>query len=107
MNKWYTISINGQTAVNAGYAFQKDSCYRGIYNHGERIAQLEVVLDEPTIYNGLPVKWVDVSHIEGKNVSKVWEQLKRLGFSACWAILIEETEIDTDFTQKEICHFKI
>lgn len=46
----YILSLQGQQAVNAGYRFQGEHCYRGIYDHGKRIAQLEVVLDSEEIH---------------------------------------------------------
>lgn len=92
LNTTKTISINGQKAVDIGYKFQNGYCYRGIYNHGKRIAQLEVVLDEPGQYNGYDIKWVDVSYIEPKNVDKVIKQLRRLGFGGCVATISDERD---------------
>lgn len=81
------ICINGQQAVDAGYEFQGNYCYRGIYDHGKKIAQLEVVIDEHGEYNGRPNKWVDVTCTVGVSVKKVLKQLKRLGFDGCDAYL--------------------
>ena len=77
------LSIYGQEAVTIGYNFQGNYCFRGIYNHGKRIAQLEVVVDEPGYYNGLQKKWVDVT-ILGNNLEATLKQLRRLGFYGSW-----------------------
>ena len=79
------LSIYGQETGNIGYNFQGNYCFRGIYNHGKRIAQLEVVVDEPGYYNGLQKKWVDVT-ILGNNLEETLKQLRRLGFSGSWTL---------------------
>ena len=107
MNISYCISINGQRAVDLGYKFQNGSCYRGIYNHGKRLGQLEVVIDEPGEYNGYSEKWVDVSYIEHKNIDAVLKQLKRLGFSGCFAVLSESHENNGYCTEKTIKEFTL
>ena len=83
------LSIYGQEAVNIGYKFQGNYCFHGIYNHGKRIAQLEVVIDEPGYYNGLQNKWVDVT-ILGNNLEATLKQLRRLGFSGSWTLCYTE-----------------
>ena len=85
------LSTYGQEAVDIGYKFQGDYCFRGIYNHGKRIAQLEVVIDEPGYYNGLQKKWVDVT-VLGNNLEATLKQLRRLGFSGIWALCFTEDE---------------
>lgn len=88
MNKrmWYEIMINGQQAVDAGYAFCKNSCTRGVYKAGKRIAQMEVVLDDDGSYNGLLNKWVYVGYIKNtKDVAKTLSCLARMGFEGCLA----------------------
>lgn len=86
----WVISIQGQRAVDAGYKFQKNYCYRGIYDHGERIAQLEVVLDSDMIYNGLVQKWVDVTLYKWEYADRVLKQLERLGFKGCLCMCYDE-----------------
>ena len=83
------LSIYGQKAVNIGYKFQGNYCFRGIYNHGKRIAQLEVAIDDPGYYNGLMKKWVDVT-VLGNNLDATLKQLRRLGFSESWALCYTE-----------------
>ena len=85
--------INGQKAVDAGYKFQGNYCYRGIYNHGKRIAQLEVVVDEPGEYNGYPQKWVHVT-TTSENANETLKQLAKIGFADCWANILYETPIN-------------
>ena len=86
----YILSIQGQRAVDAGYKFQRGSCYRGIYDHGERIAQLEVVLDSDEVHNGLIQKWVDVTLYKWEYADRVIKQLERLGFKGCLCMCYDE-----------------
>ena len=88
-NEW-VISIQGQRAVDAGYKFQQNYCYRGIYDHGERIAQLEVVLDSDIVKCGLVQKWVDVILYDWKYADRVLKQLERLGFQGCLCMCYNE-----------------
>ena len=88
-NEWI-ISIQGQRAVDAGYKFQQNYCYRGIYDHGERIAQLEVVLDSDLVYNGLESKLVDVILYKWEYADRVLKQLERLGFKGCLCMFYDE-----------------
>ena len=83
------LSIYGHNAVNIAKKFQGDYCYRGIYNHGKRIAQLEIVIDEPGYYAGLENKWIDVT-ILGNNFESTLKQLRRLGFAGCWVLCYAE-----------------
>lgn len=71
MKSFYTIMINGQKAVDVGYRFCGNSCYRKIRTHNKVLAQLEVVIDEPGDYNGNPLKWVSVSYIETGNLKRL------------------------------------
>ena len=77
------LSLYGQKAVNIGHDFQGGYCYRGIFNHGKKIAQLEVVVDEPGEYNGFAMKWVDVTLLNNQ-LDQTLAQLKKIGFSGCW-----------------------
>ena len=86
----YVLSLQGQRAVDAGYKFQRGYCYRGIYDHGERIAQLEVVLDSDEVYNGLVQKWVDVILYKWEYADRVIKQLERLGFKGCLCMCYDE-----------------
>ena len=86
----WIISIQGQRAVDAGYKFQQNYCYRGIYDHGERIAQLEVVLDSDIVKCGLVQKWVDVILYDWKYADRVLKQLERLGFQGCLCMCYNE-----------------
>lgn len=98
------ISIQGQRAVDAGYKFQKDYCYRGIYEHGERIAQLEVVLDSDIVHNGLVQKWVDVTLYDWRYSDRVLKQLERLGFKGCLCMCYDELN---DARQKDAIFFRL
>ena len=86
----WVISIQGQRAVDAGYKFQQNYCYRGIYDHGKRIAQLEVVLDSDIVKYGLVQKWVDVTLYDWRYADRVLKQLKRLGFKGCLCMCYDE-----------------
>lgn len=86
----YILSLQGQQAVDAGYKFQGNFCYRGIYDHGERIAQLEVVLDSEEVYKGLQSKWVDVILYKWEYAERTIKQLKRIGFSGCLCMFYDE-----------------
>ena len=86
----YILSIQGQRAVDAGYKFQRGYCFRGIYDHGERIAQLEVVLDSDKVHGGLIQKWVDVTLYKWEYADRVIKQLERLGFKGCLCMFYDE-----------------
>ena len=84
MERYFVISINGQKAVDAGYSLCGSHCYSGLTVDGQRIAQVEVVVDDAGTYNGNPNKWVDVSYIKnGKDVEKAINALAESGFSGC------------------------
>ena len=86
----YILSLQGQRDVCAGYKFQRRYCYRGIYDHGERIAQLEVVLDSDIVKYGLVQKWVDVTLYKWEYADRVIKQLERLGFKGCLCMCYDE-----------------
>lgn len=97
MNEFYTIMINGQKAVDAGYKFCNGYCYRRIQTHGKFLGQLEVVIDEPGQYNGLQNKWVSVAFIEnGKDVEKTLKALSKIGFSGCPCVISLDQEYDDE-----------
>ena len=78
------LSLDGKTNIELAKKFQNGFCYRGIYDHGKRIAQLEVVLNYGEKgYTIISEKagLIDVIGVELKNFDKVLHQLKRLGFS--------------------------
>lgn len=109
MEVTYTVSINGQRAVNRAYEINNGHCYTGIYINSERVAQMEVVLDEDGTYNGWAVKWVDVSYVKPSDVENVIAELSRMGFGGCKAVLMED-HIEEDsyiIQQKEIKEFII
>ena len=86
----WVISIQGQRAVDAGYKFQQNYCYRGIYDHGERIAQLEIVLDSDRVHCGMVQKWVDVTLYKWEYADRVLKQLERLGFKGCLCMFYDD-----------------
>ena len=101
--KQFNIAINGQAAVNAAHAFIGSGCYRGIYNHGKRIGQMEVVIDDDGYYNGNPNKWVDVTVQNQKQIELVLIQLARIGFSGCPCIIQEENLHGCIATTTDLC----
>lgn len=105
--KQFNIAINGQKAVDVARAFVGSGCYRGIYNHGKKIAQVEVVIDDTGTYNGNPNKWVDVTVLEQKQIETVVKQLFRLGFAGCPCIVQEEILIGCVATGTDLCCFII
>lgn len=108
MEQFYTIMINGQKAVDAGYKFCNGRCYRGIYTHGKRIAQLEVVVDDEGEYNGFPQKWVFVGYIKsGEDVKRTLEALKKIGFSGCPCAIDYEDWSDVTAPADTLCYLYI
>lgn len=105
--KQFNIAINGQKAVDVARAFIGPVCYRGIYNHGKRIAQVEVVVDEPGTYKGLPNKWVDVTDLNRRDIETVVNQLSRLGFSGCPCMIQSETVTGCLVNSTDLCCFII
>lgn len=83
VHEW-VISIQGQRAVDAGYKFQGDHWCRCIYDdHGEKIAQLEVILG----------RWVDVILYKWEYADAVLGQLERLGFRGCLCAFYDRADI--------------
>ena len=105
--KQFNIAINGQKAVAAARSFIGDSCCKGIYNHGKRIGQVEVVIDDDGSYNGNPNKWVDVTVFEQKQIETVVKQLSRLGFNNCPCIIQIENITGCHAVAKDLCCFII
>ena len=105
--KQFNIAINGQKAVNAARYFVGNACCKGIYNHGKRIAQVEVAIDDDGSYNGSPNKWVDVTVLEQKHIETVLKQLARLGFNNCPCIIQIENVSGCYAAAKEHCCFII
>ncbi len=101
MKKFYTIYIEGKSAVKAGYAFQGNHCYRGILNHGKQIAQLEVVRDDDE------AQLVSVAYIDAKNVGKVLKILSNVGFCGMVCDVEEEVEDGCFAESKCICAVRI
>ena len=99
----FNIAINGQKAVNAARSFIGNACCKGIYNHGKRIAQVEVVIDDDGTYNGSPNKWVDVTILEQKHIETVVKQLSRLGFNKCPCIIQVENVSGCYAAAKDLC----
>ena len=105
--KQFNIAINGQKAVNSARSFIGNACCKGIYNHGKRIAQVEVVIDDDGSYNGSPNKWVDVTVLEQKQIGTVVNQLSRLGFSGCPCIIQVENVSGCYAAATDLCCFII
>lgn len=96
----YTISINGQKAVDTARKIQKNHCYKRLFKNGKYLAQMEIVLDDDGVYNGKPNKWVDVSYISTyENVFKTIQLLIKLGFNDCFCFLAEESEEDNHYRE--------
>lgn len=81
----YVIDIQGQQAVDAGYAFQGNYCYRQIKDwNGRFMGQLEVVLDDKDeLFNGIPSQWVSVAFIQRDDIEKILSYLAKIGFKGC------------------------
>lgn len=79
----YTISINGQQAVDAARKFCNGFCYRSV----EGLGQMEIVLDSTDKYNGYIQKWVDVAYVEEENIPELLRTLSAMGFYGCFAII--------------------
>lgn len=101
----FNIAVNGQKAVDAARAFIGPACYRGIYNHGKRLAQVEIVVDEPGTYKGLPNKWVDVTVLNQCDIEGVVSQLSRLGFSGCPCMIQAENVLGCLVNSTDLCCF--
>lgn len=105
--KQFNIAINGQKAVDAAHAFVKNACYRGIYDHGEKIAQVEIVIDEPGTYNGNSNKWVDVTILKQKHIESVIKQLSRIGFKGCPCVMQAVIVTGCLSNSTDLCCFRI
>ena len=103
----FNIAINGQKAVDATRSFIGNACCKGIYNHGKRIAQVEVVIDDDGYFNGSPNKWVDVTVLEQKHIETVLKQLARIGFNNCPCIIQIENVSGCYAAAKDLCCFII
>lgn len=103
----FNIAVNGQKAVEAARAFIGSACCRGIYNHGKRLAQVEIVVDEPGMYKGLPNKWVDVTVLKQRDIEAVVIQLSRLGFSGCPCMIQAENVMGCLANSTDLCCFII
>lgn len=101
--KQFNIAINGQKAVDAAYAFVGNACYRGIYNHGKRIGQVEVTIDDAGCYNGNPNKWVDVTVLQQNQIETMLKQLSRIGFAGCPCIIQQEDLTGCMATATDLC----
>ena len=94
------LSLDGKTNIKLAKKFQNGFCYRGIYDHGKRIAQLEVVIDYGeqgyTIIND-KTGLITVIGIELKDFDKVLKQLRRLGFSGFVGVSHDEEHCDEEW----------
>ena len=91
---YYNLYLFGIENAKKARSFIGNSCVRGIYDHGKRIAQIEDVLED----------LIFVGYIENSaNVEKVIENLFRLGFTG----LCEIEENWEDIYQETICAIKI
>lgn len=91
--RYYTITVDGRENINAADRFVGQACTRGIYNHGVRLAQVEVVIPFgeqgytcTTEKGGL----VSISYIKPANVGKTLDAMKRIGFSGVAYVAEEE-----------------
>lgn len=91
--KYFVLSICGEKAVEIAEKFQNGYCYRGIYNHGKKIAQCEAVLHD----------LVDVTVFYKKDIETVLNQLVKIGFSGCPCWICEAIETGCYCSEKEIC----
>lgn len=89
----YVIDIQGQQAVDAGYALQDGHCYKVIKDwNGRFMGQLEVVLDEPeTVYNGIVQQWVQVAFVRQDDIQRVLSYLAKNGFTGCPCEISQES----------------
>ena len=97
---YYVITINGQKAVKSGYTFCNGKCYATVLCG---LAQLEVVIDEPGLYNGIPQKWVSCAYIkQGSDIPVVLDYLKNVGFDGCKCIISKCVEIGCYAKEEEL-----
>ena len=103
MKKEYIISLCGQEAVDIAYNLCEGKCYWRLPTYG----QMEVVIDEPGYYNGLPMKWVSIYGIpNGKCVEVVLRNLSMVGFAGMYALIGVE-EIDGCAEETDMCCVKV
>lgn len=100
--KQYCISVNGQQAVNAAAKLIGNRCYMPVKSDEIEykdlyIGQLEIVLDDDRIYNGLPCKWVSLSFIPSENIIPAVIWLKNHGFENCHADIVQEDDQTSDY----------
>lgn len=98
MKQYYTIYINGEKAVKAGYALQGNRCYKSL-----PFGMLEVTVDENITENGIIQKWVDVSYIKHDDMEIAIQSLADLGFRGCPCIIAKETEVSCVAKSEELC----
>ena len=104
--KYFSIQIYGQKAVDAGYKVNAGMCVSDVLGLG----QMEVTIDWEGEYNGLLNKWVSVSYIKyGRNIPVILDELAKIGFKGCWCYIAEEDIDDEDsfIDSKELCFLKI
>ena len=101
----YSLYIDGKKAVEVAKKFQNGFCYREIRTHKKVIAQVEVVLSTDF---GDNQDLVSIGYIEAKNINKVLDALKKIGFSGMIASLEEEHEEGLCYTELvEVCAIRI
>ena len=105
--KQYVISINGQKAIEAGYAFVGNHCFRKLYKAKHFIGQLEVVLDSEDEYKGILQKWVDVTVPRRSDLIQMLDLLANNGFKDCPCIIQEEEVINCFAHATTLCCIKI
>lgn len=92
----YSIELQGQKAVDVGYALQGNHCYKVITDwNGRFMGQLEVVLDDKNVvYNGFTSQWVAISFLHREDIERMLSYLRKAGFVGCPCIIIQENRYD-------------
>ena len=103
--KTYVISVNGQQSIDAARQIIGNRCYSPVKSDELEykdvyIGQLEIVLDDSSLYNGMIQKWVDLSFIPSENIIPAMIWLKNHGFSGCYASIMQEDDQTSDYIQK-------
>ena len=102
MEQFYTVSINGQKAVDAARMILGQYCTK-IIKVGKASGQMEIVLDSDDVYNGYIQKWVDISYIDTREeADAIIAALPAMGFGGCAAVLLLETTHGSYSEQAEI-----
>ena len=102
MEQFYTVSINGQRAVEAARMILGHHCTK-IIKVGKNSGQMEIALDEDRVYNGYAQKWVDISYIDTREeADAIIDALPAMGFGGCEAELLRETTHGSYSDQAEI-----